>query len=162
MHCVLSLLFLQVLLVVRLYRNDVLRLLMSSSADDSKSTLADLQANLELSQVQRLSLGILRPPLINQVSEVAQLGQLGLRLKLSLARLLSLSLSKSFAARAWQGSRERVIMAYLLACACCCLIILCPFKGLFGLQANVALRLGLRVRSCPGLHDLSCARQGVV
>ena len=41
-HCVLSLLFLQVLLVVRLYRNDVLRLLMSSSADDSKSTLADL------------------------------------------------------------------------------------------------------------------------
>ena len=48
MHCVLSLLFLQVLLVVRLYRNDVLRLLMSSSADDSKGTLADLQANLEL------------------------------------------------------------------------------------------------------------------
>ena len=96
------------------------------------------------------------------MSEVAQLGQLGFGLQLSLARLLGLSLSKGFAARTWQGSCERVIMTYLLARARCCLIVLCPFKGLFGLQANVALRLGLRVRSCPGLHDLSCARQGVV
>ena len=55
---------LQILLLVCLDRYHVLRLLMLRPSYDGERTLTDLKADLEISQVERLLLGLFFPPTI--------------------------------------------------------------------------------------------------
>ena len=70
-HSHLSLLVLQVLLVVGLDRDRVLRRLVHGSSNDGESTRANLKSYLELPQLKRLLLWILLPATVNQISEVS-------------------------------------------------------------------------------------------
>ena len=71
MHGHLSLFVMQVLLVVSLNRDRVLRSLMHGSANYGERTRANLKSDLELSQFERLLFRILLPTTINQISKVS-------------------------------------------------------------------------------------------
>ena len=76
MHCHLCLLVLQVLFIVGLDGDGILRLLVRGTAHNCKGALAYLKANGELSQVKGLLVGMFPPSTVNMVAKVSELNHL--------------------------------------------------------------------------------------
>ena len=81
---------LQVLLVVGLDGDHVLGLLVGRAPHHGKGALADLQVDLEVFQLERLLVWMIASACIDQLSEVAELHYLLLRLVLCLSHLVRL------------------------------------------------------------------------
>lgn len=72
MHCHLSLFYFQVFLIVRFEGNNVFGVFVGGSTHDRKSTLPNLQSNLEFFQVEGLLVRLLLSPPLNYFSKGAQ------------------------------------------------------------------------------------------